>query len=181
MSQKTKYIMSAVCGFLAILAIGAGAIVLLRAKRTVAPEIQQSTVQQTPANAEVAKQVQDLRKEQFSVPTEKKAEPSTLSVLPSVLQQVFSKPGGNLQVYAVEYVDGSQGFRIEQDVDEPLQAVYSAWQKQLLDAKQLVSAKSDSSETMMSAKVGAYKLVFVFSKLTETTTGQTIRAVSIPN
>jgi hypothetical protein len=161
----------------AFLAIGISAIVLLRAKRTVAPEVSQTQNQSKKLDANVAEAVQKLREQQFFVPAETGSAPGVFTELPEVLRTAFAGLASDVQVFDVEYTDGSKGFRIDQDVSQPMVKVYESWEKRLYAAKQLLSARNDSTQITISAMVGQYRLVFVLSRLTDTSTGQTIHVV----
>lgn len=182
---KTKYILSAIAGFLAIFAIGLAGVYGLKAKRSTAPEAvpvdlmtaqSETKAEQTPTTPQT-EQTLDARLEKYRTPAEAGSTAVTFADLPMSLQSVFKEYRTTIAVYKVEYTTAESGFRLEQDVAKDFNTLTTKWKNELAASNQLVAIKTQNSELVYSAKVGDYKVVFTFSKLTSTTTGQTIRAV----
>lgn len=182
MNQKTKYILSIVAGFILVFAIGISAIKIFKAKRSTAPEADVTAITNTQpgqpkALTPIQKQVQQLRTEQFGLPTEVGSADLVFADLPAVLQAVFKNYAASATVYGVTYAQGRIGFRLEQDVAMPMDKLTQQWQDQLIASKQFLSSKNDPTEIAYAAKIENYKVIFIFSKLTDSSTGQTIRVV----
>lgn len=179
MSQKTKYILSIILGFVLVFAIGIGSIKLFKAKRSKAPE--DGVISNGSAIPGVSDEVKkrDLEAKQagdFDVPAEQGSSQIDFTTLPADIQLLLKTPE-NANVYSVVYIDGSKGYRIEQDSANGLQKLTVDWRTILQTHKYLVSGKSSTEQTFYSAKVGTWKVVVVLSKLTNTSTGQTIRVI----
>lgn len=185
MSPKTKYILEVCAGLVAIMAIGIAAIVLLRAKRTSAPEIlpPQQGIKKEPVTSQgssdggLRQQVAELRKQQFGVPSESSSVVGTFGDLPESLRRALTRYLSAPRVFAVVYDTGQKGYRLEEDSAAPFVDIRQTWQDGLLKDKLLLSTKNNPVEMMLSAKVEKYRFVVTLSKLTERTTGQAVHII----
>jgi hypothetical protein len=191
MSSKIKYILSLIAAFLSLIMLGVVSIVLFRAKRTVAPEVAPGrqgvqakpvTTQKPdakPANKDSAlqQQVTELRKQQFGVPSESSSVIGTLGGLPEPLSRALIRYLSAPRVFVVVYETGQKGYRLEEDSAVSFADTRQAWQDGLLKDRLLLSTKNSPTEMLLSAQVEKYRFVITLSKLTEHTTGQTIRII----
>ncbi len=182
MNQQIKYILSTILGFILVFGIGISAIKIFKAKRSTAPEADVAAITNTQQSqpkvmTPVQKQVQELRTEQFSLPTEVSSADLVFADLPGVLQTAFKRYAAGARVYGVAYAEGKVGFRLEQDVALPMDKLAQQWQDYLIASKQFLSSKNDPTEIMYAAKIENYKVLFTFSQLTGSSTGQTIRVL----
>lgn len=175
MSQKTKYILSIILGFVLVFAIGIGSIKLFRAKRSTAPEADLSSAQN---NVPTKSSTNTVPKDVSSFPAEENVASISFANLPADVQEFFPTGSAGLVIYSIKYVDGRSGYRIERDRNDTLVNVYFEWDKRL-QSWAISKAGRTSESAQIIGKNDKYLLEVRFNKLTDTTSDQVLKLLKL--
>jgi len=172
MTPKAKAIVSVLLGFIAILVIGVAAIVLLRAKRSTAPETN------LPSNVVQVKSGELVmnRPKPFNLPTEKTAFEISFSDLPEDLRGQFQSTLLTAKIYKVTYEGGFNGYRFEQDAAVSLQSAIQAWKTRFPGWRGVRANNRNNMYELEVSKEGM-RVYVQLDLLTEGTTGEKIRVL----
>lgn len=181
MSQKTKYILSTIAGFLAILVIGVAAIKLMKAKRTTAPDVDQASMKdimakQTAPPQDAAAVVPPGKPVPMPLPAELTSAPAVFADIPLEVQQLVVGDGTGFTVYKVDYAGGLQGYRLERDKQVAFDADVQAWRSRVKGWRSANGQLSKDAYRMELYK-GKVRVYAELNKLTETQTSEQIRVL----
>lgn len=113
---------------------------------------------------------------EFVLPAERAVTSVSLVDVPKVVADLVGETKG-VRAYSVEYANGSKGYRVERDIAQSLTKVSGLWETELRAANLLQRSKTSADQALYQMHSGEYKIVVVLSRLTDTTTGQTISAI----
>lgn len=172
-----KYIVGLVFAVLLLGSASAVAVrVVLHGKSSVPVKGLTSSASGPAANPPATEVKKSQPAEDFVLPVEKAVTLVNMSDVPTSIKTLLGDTK-DARAFSVEYANGSKGYRVEQDMQQSLTKLSGQWQTTFQTAGLSAHSKVSADQALYQTQSGEYTVVIVLSRLTDTTTGQTVSAV----